>query len=205
MSCASCFTKKPAICWPIATAPVASSSRSISARFSGATCCASAPPAPRKRQSNRAVRMSIPPLRSRNPALHQYLIRADAPILGRNERKAKPLEQPPRTAVRALEHRGDRVDAIVTDELGDHRRDRAPREAPAPISARELVSNPGAALLRHRRLHIAGKLAARQADHPVQPLLAPVRRVPRFEPSEALAQPLERRGRLPLILVDRGI
>src|SRR6266446_1921415 len=49
------------------------------------------------------------------------------------------------------------------------------------------------------------KLGARQADHPVEPLLLAIRRPPRFELREPGAQPLERLRRLVLMLVDRRV
>src|SRR5438132_522309 len=54
-------------------------------------------------------------------------------------------------------------------------------------------------------LNIADQLGARQADHPVEPLLLAVCRSPGFELREPGAQPLESGWRLVLTLVDRRV
>src|SRR5581483_250232 len=97
------------------------------------------------------------------------------------------------------------MNAIARRQLADHRLQRPPREATAPIAARELIGDPGAAVLVHRCLHIARKLAVRKANHPVQPVLAAIGGAARFEASKPLAQPCERGWRLPFMLVDRWV
>src|SRR5882762_5449606 len=125
--------------------------------------------------------------------------------LSRGWREPQALEQAHRAKIPAFEYRGELAYLIALNKLGDHGRDSLAREPATPVSAGQLVGDGCAAGGIDGRLNIADQLGARQADHPVEPLLLTIRRPPRFELREPGAQPFERRRRFVLILVDRRV
>src|SRR5436190_21477208 len=98
------------------------------------------------------------------------------------------LKEEARARVGPLKHGGELAYAVLLMQQFKHGGDRLAADAAVPVLAAEHIGDRGAAVLAHGGLHIAGGLAARQADDPVQPLLATVGRAARFQALEALAQ-----------------